>query len=149
MNKSFKSTTLQETQSFSKEILSFLEDSNKNILTLKGELGAGKTTFTQAIGKNLKVEKNLKSPTFSIFKVYPTKNQKYKTICHIDAYRLENSNEIIELGILDYLNDSTTLTVIEWPQKINEVLQKFTDQTLNISIELGEDENERTFHYSS
>lgn len=141
----FLSHNIEDTFNFAQEIIKKLSQTNTHIITLTGDLGAGKTTITQFLGQHLGVSKTIKSPTFTIFKVYSTNSQKYKTICHVDAYRLESSQEIIDLGVIDYLNDPETLTIIEWPQKINELLHSF--DTFNISISHGSEENERIFTY--
>ena len=85
------------------------------ILTLKGDLGAGKTTFTKGIGKGLGVKKVINSPTFTIVKVYHGK----MTLYHFDAYRLEGQDE--ELGFEEMFEDDG-VCVIEWPQFIENIL---------------------------
>ena len=105
-----------------------------SILTLQGDLGAGKTTFTKGIGKGLGVKKVINSPTFTIVKVYSGKLPLY----HFDAYRLEGQNE--ELGYEEMFEDEG-VCVVEWPQFIDDILPK---ERLEISILKNED-NSRTF----
>ncbi len=88
---------------------------NGAIITLNGELGAGKTTLTKGIGQGLGINKIINSPTFTIVKVYHGQ----KTLYHFDAYRLEGQNE--ELGFEEMFEDDG-VCVIEWPQYIEDIL---------------------------
>jgi len=66
-------------------------------IALIGELGAGKTIFTKGIADGLRIKKYITSPTFVLMKVYPIdlkKNNKIKTLCHIDAYRLNSGKRL-------------------------------------------------------
>ena len=85
------------------------------VITLEGELGVGKTTFTKGIGKGLGVTKIINSPTFTIVKEYQGKVPFY----HFDAYRLEGENE--ELGFEEMFEDGG-VCVIEWPMYIQDIL---------------------------
>ncbi len=111
------------------ETLVLAESLGKNIahsfvITLEGDLGAGKTTFTKGLGKGLGVKRVITSPTFTIIKEYLGRLPLY----HIDAYRLEFSEE--DLGIDEYLM-SDGITVIEWAQFIEDLLP---DNKLAITI---------------
>ncbi|NLC97206.1 MAG: tRNA (adenosine(37)-N6)-threonylcarbamoyltransferase complex ATPase subunit type 1 TsaE [Erysipelotrichaceae bacterium] len=99
------------------------------IFTLYGELGAGKTTLTQGIGKGLNINKTINSPTFNILKIY----EGDLVLNHIDAYRLEGLDQ--DLGFEEQL-DSNGLTVIEWPEYIENLID---DEYLEINIEINED----------
>lgn len=85
------------------------------LITLEGDLGVGKTTFTKGLGKGLGVKRVITSPTFTIIKEYAGRMPFY----HIDAYRLEFSEE--DLGIEEYIL-SKSVTVIEWAKFIEDVL---------------------------
>lgn len=88
-----------------------------DVYLLKGDLGAGKTTFSQFFGKALGVTRTINSPTFNIIKSY----QGRLPFHHMDCYRLEESEE--DLGFDDYFyNEGVTL--IEWPQMIEEFLHE-------------------------
>lgn len=89
---------------------------SKDIILLNGDLGAGKTTLTQFIGKYLGVKRNINSPTFNIIKSYKGKELK---LHHMDCYRLEDSDE--DLGFNEYFEDDA-VTIIEWSQFIQEFL---------------------------
>lgn len=102
-----------------------------NVITLEGELGAGKTTLTKGIAKGIGVDDNIKSPTFTIVKEYKGKYPFY----HMDVYRLEDSDE--DIGFLEYFHGDG-ITVVEWASFITDYLP---DETLDIQIDYGEDES--------
>ena len=85
------------------------------VLFLSGELGTGKTLFTQGLAKGLKIQSQVNSPTFVIMKIYEGNPR----LVHVDAYRLEHSDEPI--GVIDELDDNTIM-IVEWPKYLNESL---------------------------
>lgn len=91
-----------------------------DIITLAGELGAGKTTLTQAIGRGLQVPPDcyITSPTFALLHEYPGRLPLY----HLDLYRL-SCQEIIDLGFEDYLY-GIGLSVVEWPDRLDEIMPR-------------------------
>ncbi len=120
-----------------KEVLKFVSENkikNNNqacIISLKGNLGAGKTTFSQALAKELGIEENITSPTFVIQKKYEIKNkenetrdlQSFKTLIHVDAYRLEGNIEYIQreislLKLNEEFKDPSNLILFEWPERL-------------------------------
>ncbi len=96
------------------------------VIGLIGELGSGKTTFTQYLAKALGVKQRVNSPTFNIVKIYKIKNLKIKNFIHIDAYRLRSAQELKALGVQEYFQDKTAVTVIEWADKVKPILPKNT-----------------------
>ncbi len=99
-----------------------------NIIALTGDIGAGKTTLTKAIGTTLGIQKDMiTSPTFSIMNVYPISNPTtdITTLIHIDTYRLNSIDELIDIGIQDYIGKPNTLTIIEWPEQAMPLLQEY------------------------
>lgn len=92
------------------------------VLALSGDLGAGKTTLTQHFAQLLGVKENIISPTFVIMKSYPLQEQKWETLIHIDAYRIEQEKEMQVLGFHHLLSDPKNLILIEWPEKIAGLL---------------------------
>lgn len=92
------------------------------ILCLQGDLGAGKTTFTQQLGEVLGVSETIVSPTFTIMKQYETKHAVLKTLIHIDAYRLESVSEATPLYIQETITRPHTIACIEWPEMIQSVI---------------------------
>lgn len=104
-----------------------------DVLTLEGDLGAGKTTFTKGIAKGLGIKRNVTSPTFTILKQYEGTMPLY----HIDAYRLEHSEE--DIGFDEFIYGDG-VTIIEWPMFIREYLPK---NIMKITIQFVE-ETKRT-----
>ncbi len=92
---------------------------NKNIICFYGEMGVGKTTFIKEICKNLLVDDNVSSPTFSIVNQYKTKQN--KIIYHFDFYRLETEEEAYDMGYEEYFFQND-LCLIEWPEKIEGLI---------------------------
>jgi tRNA threonylcarbamoyladenosine biosynthesis protein TsaE len=101
------------------------------IFGLVGPLGSGKTTFTQALAKELKVRAAVTSPTFVIMNLYnaklagPLKTKKVY-FYHLDLYRCKNFKEIKALGITDVWGNPNSVTVLEWANKIKKHLPKKT-----------------------
>jgi len=123
----FISSSEKQTFVLAKKFASRL--TGREIIGLIGELGAGKTIFTKGLASGLGIKKNITSPTFVLMKVYPVKTQKHSTIkslVHLDAYRIKHAEELIAVGIKDYLNRPDTVTVIEWADKIKKILPKKT-----------------------
>lgn len=97
------------------------------MIGLIGELGSGKTTFVKGLAEGLKVADSITSPTFVMLKPYHGKiGKKDIEFIHIDAYRVEKIEDIKSVGIEDYLNRDDAILVIEWAEKIHEILPKHT-----------------------
>lgn len=93
------------------------------ILCLQGDLGAGKTTLTKALLQAYGVAEEVQSPTFVIAKWYTPKHT-FEQIIHIDAYRIENIEELSVLQFDDMTQSPETLIIIEWPEQITQVIPK-------------------------
>ena len=120
--------SLKETQEFGEKLGSLL--TKGQCMTLTGDLGAGKTTLTKAIGKAMGVSKTINSPTFTILKIYQGRLPLY----HIDAYRLEGLHQ--DLGFEEML-EGDGIAIVEWPEFIQEILPT---EHLSIKITNGTDE---------
>lgn len=125
----WETKSAEETEALAEKLGTLLQQGD--VVTLSGDLGAGKTTFTKALAKALGVKKNVNSPTFTIMKEYKGNLPFY----HMDAYRLEDSFE--EMGLEEYVEGDGVL-VIEWPEMIEEQLPE-TYLALTLSYE-GENE---------
>jgi len=110
------------------------------ILALKGNLGSGKTTFTQGFLRGLGIKKKITSPTFVIAKRYTLHATRYKSVYHIDCYRIKKSQELLILGIKEIFDNSKNIVLIEWPERISKILPK---ERINLKFEYGKKENER------
>ena len=95
-----------------------------------GEMGAGKTTFINALCRQLGVESDVtNSPSFAIINEYRS-DTTAELIYHFDCYRLEKEEEAVDLGAEDYF-DSGALCLIEWPERIDGLLP---DDTVRVDI---------------
>lgn len=92
------------------------------VVTFTGDLGAGKTTFVQAIARALFVAESVTSPTFTIMRRYELHNQSFKNLVHVDAYRVDDPQEMTVLHFAATLAEAGTLVCIEWPEKIPSVV---------------------------
>lgn len=132
-----KITAVEELGGVAKTVLEKLDErqdgSSASILALHGDLGAGKTTFTQSLAKELGVTEHVTSPTFVIMKGYELEGQKYKNLFHIDAYRIEDVDEMRPLGFTALLAQKDTIVCIEWAENISELLP---ENTLHMNIEI-------------
>jgi tRNA threonylcarbamoyladenosine biosynthesis protein TsaE len=98
------------------------KEKGATLVTLSGELGAGKTAFTKALAHTLGVTEIVTSPTFVLEKIYTLPGERgFKTLVHIDAYRLEGSGELKALGFDEVMKDPETLVVLEWPEKVEDM----------------------------
>jgi tRNA threonylcarbamoyladenosine biosynthesis protein TsaE len=96
------------------------------IICLFGDLGTGKTTFTQGLLKGLKIKGLYTSPTFVILKKYASpkvKSQKSKSIYHIDAYRIKDK-DLLDLGWKEIIKDKNNIVIIEWAERVKKIIPK-------------------------
>jgi len=126
MKKSIQSDSLQATRKIAKELGStILKEKQRNralVLALKGELGAGKTSFVQGLAKGLKIKENVLSPTFLIIKKYKILNTRY--LYHIDCYRLKGPKDLVQLGWEEIIQDSNNIVAVEWADHIKSIIPK-------------------------
>lgn len=109
------SHSAEETKNIAHEFASSLKGGD--VVFLEGDLGAGKTTFTQGVLEALFYTEPVRSPTFSIMNVYPIMNHSsIKQVVHLDFYRFESPKEIRSLGLEEMMEDTKNVFIIEWPQ---------------------------------
>lgn len=117
------------------------------VLALQGDLGAGKTTFTQGFLRGLGIKKRAQSPTFIIMRRHrvPERNAgaatPFKNVFHVDAYRLKKAGQMRALDFQEILSDPRNVILIEWPERIKKILPKSATW---IVFRHGKKENERT-----
>lgn len=129
---------LEETEEFGIKLGKLLKGGD--IICLNGDLGAGKTTLTKSIGLGLGVTDYITSPTFALINEYSGRNSVY----HFDVYRLENVEELYDLGFDEYFY-SNGVSIIEWADKIERLLPK---ERIVLDIEKGIDLDERRIKIS-
>ena len=145
------SKNLEETNKAAKDFLNKLSPKadSATIVGLFGDLGSGKTTFTQALARHLNVLEVVTSPTFVIEKIYLLNNDQklsenplrltqtclrrqanlyeeipkaFKKLIHIDAYRLDSGKELLSLQFAEIQKDPKNLILIEWPERVADIL---------------------------
>lgn len=112
--------TVEETKDFGKEVAKHIAAGD--VIALEGELGSGKTTFTQGFLEGLGITQRVTSPTFVLMKMYVSPQK--MTIFHIDLYRLDAKDQIQSMGITDVLQEKNAVTIIEWAEKMADLLPK-------------------------
>lgn len=122
----FKINKIEDWQHVVNEIMPHFKH---NILLLKGNLGAGKTTFTKFLLKNLGSKDEVSSPTYAIVNEYHTPKGK---VFHFDLYRMKNITEVYDIGMDEYL-DNAQLCIIEWPEIYEDELQGLPHHEITIS----------------
>jgi tRNA threonylcarbamoyladenosine biosynthesis protein TsaE len=107
---------------FAKQILRLKTKKNAVVLTLRGNLGAGKTTFLQGFAKGLGIKSKINSPTFIIMKRFKIKDLRFRNFYHIDCYRLNKPREILDLGFKEIISDPQNIVAIEWPEIVEKIV---------------------------
>ncbi len=123
---------LQDLERAAREFLQLL--GGRTLVAFYAPMGAGKTTFTTAVCKELGVEEDaISSPTFAIVNEYRGKGG--RPIFHFDFYRIESPSEALDIGLYDYL-DSGELCLMEWPENVEGLLP---EETLRVQISVQPD----------
>ena len=103
-----------------------VENGQSSVISLVGDLGAGKSTLARRLAYYLGIGEKLPSPTFLLMKEYvisPAKWGKSRFV-HVDAYRVKDSSELVSLGFLEIMEDAQALIVIEWADRIKDIIPK-------------------------
>lgn len=138
-----RTKSLEEFEVFAREFARGLRPRDTaTLVTLSGNLGAGKTAFTKTVARELGVREIVTSPTFVLEKIYPLSGQAFSNLIHIDAYRLEGGAELAPLNLDQLLLDPTSLIFLEWPEKVADTLPQATH-----TISIQADGDARTITY--
>lgn len=135
-------STLEDLPRAAREFVETMDDST--VFAFYGDMGAGKTTFINALCRELGVSEDIAtSPSFSIVNEYRS-DTTAELIYHFDLYRLENLDEALDMGIEDYF-DSGALCLLEWPERVEELLP---DDAIRVKLFVNDDDT-RTLQLSS
>jgi tRNA threonylcarbamoyladenosine biosynthesis protein TsaE len=138
-------TTEEELMTIAEEVLSVLpQKEGAHVVALRGELGAGKTAFVKALAGHLGIVEHVTSPTFVLMKHYAVPgHENFKILTHIDAYRIEDTDELKVLRLDELYRDTGRLIAIEWPERMGEYASR---DALNMELVINDD-NTRTVTY--
>lgn len=117
--------------------------SGSRIIGLSGDLGVGKTTLIQFLGKYFGVIEHMTSPTYVIMKKYPIEKEKFSSFVHMDTYRILESDED-HFGLQEILQDMHAVVCIEWPEKVAQFLQGIPMMHIYITLDYKDDTPIRT-----
>lgn len=129
----FISESEEQTELFAEKIAE--KYNNSPTFLLFGDLGAGKTAFTRGLAKGYGCEARVSSPTFTLVHEYPGKT----TVYHFDLYRLNDSDELYDIGFFDYFKEGT-VRVIEWPDAF---LDEMPPDAVKVKISRTDKDGER------
>jgi len=152
--KKFISSSSAETQKFAEKLAKRIKNKElriKNrrgalVLALTGDLGSGKTTFVQGFFRGLGIKKRVTSPTFILMRRSALPRRKssvigFKSVFHIDAYRIKNARELLALSFKQILENPENIVLIEWAERVKRILP---ERTIKISFVHKKKENERS-----
>ena len=126
--KVYESNSPDETYELGRSIGERIESGS--IIALDGDLGAGKTLFTQGLAAGLGITEPVNSPTFTILQIYDSGRI---PLYHFDVYRIDDPYEMEEVGFDDYIFGNG-VSVIEWPERIAELMEQIPDPYTEIRI---------------
>jgi tRNA threonylcarbamoyladenosine biosynthesis protein TsaE len=128
------SKSITDTQNIAKDLAQdIIANKRPNIVLLEGELGGGKTTFSQGFLASLEVDKPVTSPTFVIMKPYSIPKSDYK-VYHLDLYRLNQEWEVLDLGIMDMIQNPKNILLIEWASKTSKLWENIPHTKINFEV---------------
>ena len=123
----FNCQSVEETQDLAKKLARNIDPGT--IISLIGDLGAGKTTFTKGFARQMGIKDHVTSPTFKLISEY--QGEKYR-LNHIDAYRMNGPEDFLNIGGEEYLLSKNSITIIEWGDLLNEILPS---KTIRVNFE--------------
>ena len=117
----FNCQSVEETQSLAKKLAKNVLPGS--VISLVGDLGTGKTTFTKGFARQMGIKEHVTSPTFKLVSEYH--GEKYK-LNHIDAYRMNGPEDFLNIGGEEYLTSKNSITIIEWGDLLIDILSSKT-----------------------
>lgn len=130
-NQKFISSSEKETKTIAGYSLEIVMAKNRKaaiVVALEGKLGAGKTRFVQGAAKYMQTDRNVTSPTFVLMKKYNVPNMacpyQIRYFYHLDCYRVNSSEEILDIGWQSIISNPANIVFVEWAEKIKDILPK-------------------------
>ena len=123
----FNCQSIEETQSLAKKLAR--KTSPGTVISLIGDLGAGKTTFTKGFARQMGIKDHVTSPTFKLISEY--QGNEY-ILNHIDAYRMNGIEDFLNIGGEEYLTSKNSITIIEWGDLLDDILPS---KTIRVNFE--------------
>lgn len=128
------SRNLRDTKKIASEMAKrIIKKEGPVVIALYGDLGSGKTKFTQFFARSIGIKDKILSPTFVVMKTFEkfstrakAKIGNFKCFVHIDTYRLKSGKDLLDLGFKEILKDKNSIILIEWPEKIEKLLPSNT-----------------------
>jgi len=115
-----------ETQKLGRELAKIILKAKSRkgafVIGLEGDLGGGKTTFLQGFAGGLGIKEKILSPTFVIMKKFAVKSRNYKWFYHIDCYRIQKPEELLDIGLNEVISSPENIVAIEWSERVKSVL---------------------------
>jgi len=116
------------------------QSTTRRVIALTGKLGAGKTVFMKGIAQGFGITKIVQSPTFVLMKTYPIEKGKFRILVHVDCYRIEHERDMRDIGLHDYIGDTSAIVVIEWADRIPMLIP---NDAMMISFEIFDRDTRR------
>jgi tRNA threonylcarbamoyladenosine biosynthesis protein TsaE len=125
MQEKIITNSAEETQKLGEKLAKEIKSGKTAVvLGLQGDLGGGKTTFLQGFAKGLNIKEKILSPTFVILKHFKIKSSEFEDFYHVDCYRINQPEDILELGFKEIISNPKNILAIEWPERILKILPK-------------------------
>ena len=118
----YESLGTEQTKAIAKKLA---KDFSSGVIALTGDLGAGKTTFTQGFAEGLGIKDKIISPTFVLMRIHKIPKSG-RILYHIDLYRLEGKEQFLGLGLEEIIENPNNIILIEWAEKARDLLPKYT-----------------------
>lgn len=144
----------ENTQNVAKELFQKYESylgKRPLVFALDGNLGVGKTQFTKGLAQAMGITETVVSPTFNLVLEYQSLTINHQSLTHIDAWRLQNPEELETLGFLQMIEDKNMVIAIEWADRVSDIIRKYKEYAVVIwvKIEFGKEENERLISWNT
>ncbi|PIQ92385.1 MAG: tRNA (adenosine(37)-N6)-threonylcarbamoyltransferase complex ATPase subunit type 1 TsaE [Parcubacteria group bacterium CG11_big_fil_rev_8_21_14_0_20_39_14] len=128
--KQIQSYSARETRNLAEKLARFFKKRNPQkralVLALEGDLGGGKTTFLQGFAKGLGIKEKILSPTFIILKRFQVSGFRFHNFYHIDCYRIQKPQELLDLGFKEIISNPENIVAVEWADRVRKIMPKNT-----------------------